>query len=247
MKKIKVLIITGDGVNCENETKRAFELCGSHVKGQVVHINDLKDMNIASFSIIALPGGFSYGDELGSGKVFSLKLGQFVGKQLKEFVKAGKPIIGICNGFQVLTKLGIFNDDVSVGLTSNESGQFINKWSDLVVHESHCVWTKGISDLRLPIRHGEGRFVFGRDHQLHLQRWKDLGRVTLTYKNNPNGAHGSIAGVTDSTGLVFGLMPHPEAAVNTNLYPGGKLVGNLGLEIFKNAVEYIDNSGVNNE
>lgn len=247
MKDLEVLIITGDGVNCENETKRAFELCGAHVKGKVVHINDLKNMSIAKYSIIALPGGFSYGDELGSGKVFSLKLGQFIGEQLKDFVKAGKPIIGICNGFQVLTKLGIFNDEVSVGLTSNESGQFINKWSDLIAHESHCIWTKGISNLRLPIRHGEGRFVFGQDNTEHVERWSDLGRVVLTYKSNPNGAHGSIAGVTDASGLVFGLMPHPEAAVNQDLYPGGEAKGSLGLEIFRNAVEYIDNLGVTNE
>jgi phosphoribosylformylglycinamidine synthase len=237
-RKINILIVTGDGVNCERETKRAFELCGQDVCAHIFHINDLKEMNVSDFDIIALPGGFSYGDELGSGKAFSLKLERFVGQGLKDFVLAKKPIIGICNGFQVLSKLGFFNDEVSVGLAQNNGGQFINKWSQLEVKQTNCIWTKGISELELPIRHGEGRFVFSENKEEHLKRWVSEGRVVLTYKNNPNGAHGDIAGVTDGTGLVFGLMPHPEAAVNASLYPGGQEQANNGLDIFKNAVTY---------
>lgn len=236
--KINVLIITGDGVNCERETKRAFELCGSEVIGHIFHINDVMNLTLADFDIVALPGGFSYGDELGSGKVFALKLSRYIGQQLQDFVAAKKPIIGICNGFQVLTKLGFFNDSAHVGLAANLSGQFINMWSELEVHPSPCIWTIGIDSLKLPIRHGEGRFVFSEEAQSHGTRWKKEGRVVLTYKENPNGAFGAIAGVTDATGLVFGLMPHPEAAVNASLYPGGSAPKTLGLQVFQNAVDY---------
>ena len=240
-KLINILIVTGDGVNCERETKRAFELCGAEVRAHIFHINDLQDQDILDFDIIALPGGFSYGDELGSGKVFSLKLEKYIGDSLKEFLKQKKPIIGICNGFQVLAKLGFFNDQVSVGLAENSNGQFINKWSRLDIPTSNCIWTKGIEVLELPIRHGEGRFIFSEDSSANIERWSQEGKIALTYSHNPNGAHGDIAGVADHTGLVLGLMPHPEAAVTSELHPGSEHSDQNGLDIFKNAVSYTRN------
>ncbi len=232
---VKVLIITGDGVNCEHETARAFNMAGANA--DIVHINQLVDQPniLESYQILALPGGFSFGDELGSGKIFSLKLKEYIGQKLKEFVAKGGPIIGICNGFQVLTKLGVFGD---FGLAQNSHGKFIDKWVQLEVEEGHCIWLKGISSMKLPIRHGEGRFVINENSDWNLDKLKTKQRKVLTYKENPNGSVGDIAGICDETGLVFGLMPHPEAAIKEILYPGSVVEGSLGLSIFKNAVDY---------
>lgn len=241
--EVKTLVLTGDGVNCENETKRAFEKAGANCV--IKHINDFSSGEkfseyLKSFHILALPGGFSFGDELGSGKVFALKLKNYLGVAIEEFIASKKPIIGICNGFQVLTKLGVFNDDhVQVGLARNHHGRFIDKWSHLKVENQHCIWLKEMEDIFLPIRHGEGRFVGAASAEATLQHLKVNNQVVLTYNDNPNGSLGDIAGVTDKSGVVFGLMPHPEAAVKEALYPGGEVVGTLGLKIFENAVNYI--------
>ncbi|MCF8059803.1 MAG: phosphoribosylformylglycinamidine synthase I [Bacteriovoracaceae bacterium] len=233
--KTKVLIITGDGVNCEQETSRAFKLAGADT--EILHINQLVDRPklLEGYQILALPGGFSFGDELGSGKIFSLKLKEYIGSQIQEFIKRGNPIIGICNGFQVLTKLGIFGD---FGLAQNESGKFIDKWVHLKVEAGPCIWLKGITSMKLPIRHGEGRFIVNKNNSSDLEKLKSHKRVVLRYQKNPNGSVDDIAGVCDESGLVFGLMPHPEAAVKELLYPGGVIEGSVGLSIFKNAVNY---------
>lgn len=241
MIDIAVCIITGDGVNCEHETKRAFEKAGA--KCVITHINN--KVSLKDFDILAFPGGFSFGDELGSGKVFSLKIKEIYGDEINQFVADKKPIIGICNGFQVLTKLGLFSkvgdSHLKLGLAHNETGQFIDKWSHLKVKGTKSIWLKGIESLFLPIRHGEGRFCVthenGLGHQ-ELENIQSAGHDVLHYQDNPNGSMGNIAGLSDDSGLVFGLMPHPEAAINNNLYPGGEIQGSLGLEIFKNAVSY---------
>ncbi len=242
---VKVLVLTGDGVNCERETARAFEMHGALTK--IAHINDLEGSasRIHDFDILALPGGFSFGDDLGSGKVFALKIEKFIGDEFKKFVANKKPVIGICNGFQVLTKLGAFTDFDSryIGLAHNDSGQFIDQWETLQVQSSPCIWTKGIGTIKLPIRHGEGRFILNRQNEELSQlcdAFKASHQVVLTYEKNPNGAHDNIAGVCDASGLIFGLMPHPEAAVKSELYPGGKVVGALGSALFKNAIEYVN-------
>ncbi|CAM9898395.1 unnamed protein product [Chrysoparadoxa australica] len=239
--KINVLVLTGDGVNCENETARAFKLCG--VNTQIMHVNELEGKNdvLKTFHILALPGGFSFGDELGSGKVFSLKLQKYLGEEIRHFVKTGHPVIGICNGFQVLTKLSLFTEKPNtVGLAPNNHGNFMNKWATLNVEPNKSIWLKGIKNLRLPIRHGEGRFVFNDLGGVDLESFKRKGMVALTYQDNPNCSTGDIAGVCDESGLVFGLMPHPEAAVKEELYPGGEIVGDPGLKIFENAVNYVE-------
>ncbi len=224
---MKVLIITGDGVNCELETARAFKMAGAET--QILHVSDLTDASlIHDFQALALPGGFSFGDELGSGKVFSLKIKNFLQDALFDFVAQGKPIIGICNGFQVLTKLGLLSKPGEIGLAHNEGGHFIDQWATLKVTDEDCIWLKGIKEMHLPIRHGEGRFI-SNGHSV---------RKALEYLDNPNGSDDSIAGVTDESGLVLGLMPHPEAAIKEALYPGGVVTGSLGLQIFKNAVNY---------
>lgn len=230
---VKVLILTGDGVNCEKETARAFSM--AHASSTILHINELESKGpqfLEDFQILALPGGFSFGDELGSGKIFSLKLKSYLGEGIKEFVKKKKPVIGICNGFQVLTKLGLLSDEGVVGLAQNESGHFMNKWSTLKVESKHCIWLKDCEELHLPIRHGEGRLKI-RDEASA----KNL-HIALKYQENPNGSDQDIAALTDASGLVLGLMPHPEAAIKEALYPGGEVVGTIGLKLFQNAVDY---------
>lgn len=237
---VKVLILTGDGVNCENETGHAFKMAGADPS--IFHINELEknpDL-INNFDIMALPGGFSFGDELGSGKVFSLKLEKYLGDRLHKFIANKKPIIGICNGFQILTKLGLLNPDWDqFGLARNNSGNFIDKWVDINVtsaQQGTSIWLKGIEELRLPIRHGEGRFIT----MASVEKLITNGHSLLTYSgDNPNGSTHAIAGISDASGLVFGLMPHPEAAVKEELYPGGNWSGTLGIKLFENAVNYV--------
>jgi phosphoribosylformylglycinamidine synthase len=236
---VKVLIVTGDGVNCEQETKRAFELAGANC--EIKHINDFSDskVSLSDYQILALPGGFSFGDELGSGKVFALKIKNYLESEIKEFVAAKKPVIGICNGFQVLTKLGIFNNnELNVGLAHNHHGRFMDQWTSLSVVSKNSIWLDGIDELYLPIRHGEGRFVSNDNENSTLEKLTSNGQVALTYQHNPNGSMGGVAGISDTTGLVLGLMPHPEAAIKDTLYPGGEVQGQIGLKLFENAVEY---------
>ena len=243
---MKALVLTGDGVNCESETARALEEAG--IPCEISQISDFENCGerIHDYTLLALPGGFSYGDDLGSGKVFAKKIEKIFGNEIKKFVADKKPIIGICNGFQVLCTLKLLNsDNYQVALEHNDSGKFINKWVELEVPaspETHCMWTKGISSLRLPIRHGEGKLVVSKkyERQSQLEALRKDGRVALTYVENPNGSLGSVAGLTDETGLIFGLMPHPEAATKPWHYPGGsENQKHLGDELFKNAFQYL--------
>ncbi len=242
-RKVKVIVLTGDGVNCEKETAHAFNINGAH--SDIVHINDLeaKASLIHDYDIMALPGGFSFGDDLGSGKIFALKIEKFLGAEFKKFIQTKKPIIGICNGLQVLSKLGAFSDFDGryIGLAHNNNGKFIDQWESLEVQDSPCIWTKGIKSIKLPIRHGEGRFVFNQSSS-ELKKLTDQfierNQIVLTYQKNPNGSHHDIAGICDATGLVFGLMPHPEAAIKAELYPGAEVTGTLGSQLFLNAINY---------
>jgi len=233
--EVKVLILTGDGVNCELETALAFSRLGAST--DILHINELSsgEFILSQYHILALPGGFSFGDELGSGKVFSLKLKKYLSNQINDFIADGRPVIGICNGFQVLCKLGVFNSDkCMVGLAHNDHGRFIDRWVDISVKNNESLWLKGIEKLKLPVRHGEGRFVFNSEDL------SDSNAVpSLFYSEDINGSLQNIAGVCDKSGVVLGLMPHPEAAVDKDLYPGGVGLGILGDKIFKNSVDYI--------
>lgn len=216
---VRALILSGDGINCEFETQHAFEVNGAFA--QIVHINDLieKRVDLLSFDIFVIPGGFSFGDEINSGHVLSLKLKYALSTQLEIFIAQKKAILGICNGFQVLLKLGIlpnWGKEKKITLTHNQSHQFINQWQKLSVNQSSpCIWTKGITQFNLPIRHGEGRIVFkqGEENEIYSQL-QESGQIVLTYQQNPNGSFADIAGLCDLTGLIFGLMPHPEAALN---------------------------------
>ncbi len=250
-EQIKALILTGDGINCETETALAFKELG--VEPEIVHISDLieKKELLEDSHILALPGGFSFGDEIGSGQILALKLKYALGDELKKFVEAKKPVIGICNGFQALVRLGLLPKPFrprSMTLTHNRQGHFINRWVDLEVPTSNCVWTKDLKGekISLPIRHGEGRIVFKGNEDDQKDLYKTLstnGQIALNYSSDVNGSYAQIAGVCDPSGLIFGLMPHPEAAISFWHNPSGKEKSDetgLGLLIFESGIKYCE-------
>lgn len=249
MKKVKALILTGDGINCENETAVAFAEQGCET--QIMHIQDLIDQpgKLNEFQILALPGGFSFGDEIGSGQILALKLKYSLGFTLTQFIEQKKLIIGICNGFQTLVRLGLLPKPFSerqVTLTHNRQGHFKNEWVDLVIPKSKCVWTKTLQNkkISLPIRHGEGRIVFAGDEAEQQQTYNTLlstEQIALVYELDVNGSYQKIAGITDPTGCILGLMPHPEAATSNWLRPDGISKNDqtgVGATFFMNAVNH---------
>ena len=252
MKQPKVLVLTGDGINCERETARAFSLAGADPK--IVHINDLlaQPSTLHQYEAMAFPGGFSFGDDLGSGQVLALKISLVIGEELRRFVEEKKPVIGICNGFQALTKLGLLPQPFgarNMALARNAHGHFLDRWVELEAEKnSICVWTRNLAaegPIALPIRHGEGRVVFARGEEESVHRMlSQNGQIALRYGEDVNGSFARIAGVCDPTGLVFGLMPHPEAAVSRLLYPDSTRLDNragegIGLRFFRNCVTYL--------
>jgi phosphoribosylformylglycinamidine synthase subunit PurQ / glutaminase len=262
MSSVKTLIITGFGLNCEKETSAAFETAGSEVSR--IHLNDLLEepTKLDEFQILAFIGGFSFGDHLGAGTVFSNRVKYGLKQQLEEFIDAGKLIIGICNGFQTITRMGIvpaidglFKQDVA--LQHNDSGVFRDSWVTLKINaESPCIFTQGIDLLPVPIRHGEGKFVPMNDEVLtQLEeggyvavRYADpvSGEQTSGFPLNPNGSVNDIAGICDKSGRVFGLMPHPEAYLSPFNHPhwthqkinGTLPAEGLGMKMFRNAVNF---------
>ena len=254
---VRVAILTGFGINCDLETQSAFNRAGA--QAERIHLNDIieRPAILAERQILAIPGGFSFGDDVASGKILANRLRYKLGGEIKRFIAEGKLIIGICNGFQVMVKMGIlplFDGEFvqEVTLTNNDSGRFENRWIRLKVDPgTRCVWLKGIDQIELPIRHGEGKFI-PRDDAV-LQRLHDNGQVAVRYcaadgspargvfPVNPNGALDDIAGVCDPTGRVFGLMPHPEAYVDRTNHPRWTREAlpeeGAGLQVFRNAVD----------
>ncbi|MBN2288208.1 MAG: phosphoribosylformylglycinamidine synthase I [Candidatus Glassbacteria bacterium] len=253
------MVLTGFGINCDYETQYAFFKAGSVARR--VHVNDLIERPglLAEYQILALPGGFSFGDDIASGKVLANKMRYRLGRALESFLEAGGLVIGICNGFQVLVRLGLLPDGRSglgrqrVSLTYNDSGKFEDRWVHLEAeNRMDCVFTRGIDRLELPVRHGEGKFV--ADTEETLEELERSGQVVLRYctpgggqpeyPENPNGSVNAVAGICDLTGRVFGLMPHPEAFLHRSQHPRWtrqKLVEQgQGMAIFRNAVAYFE-------
>jgi len=248
MNKAKVLVITGDGLNCEVETLAAFKKAGA--TGTILHINELlkTPVILSEYNILAIPGGFSFGDEINSGQVLALKIKHGLDREFNEFIKKDNLVIGICNGFQTLIKLGAFTEtqEKTVTLGTNRQGHFIDKWTSVEVQNSNCIWTRDLCEFNLPIRHGEGKIFFKGDAETqkgHFENLKNKGQVALTYKQYENGSYERIAGICDESGRIFGLMPHPEAAINelTNPFKANINQEDHGLKIFKNAVNFIEN------
>ncbi len=257
-KAPKVLVFSGYGLNCEEETKYAFELAGA--QADIVHINDLIDgkKKIGNYQILAFPGGFSYGDDTGSGKAFANKVKNHLSKDIEKFVADGKLVIGICNGFQILTGIGLLPG----ALTFNEQARYIDRWVDVKFEASATAqspWLRGLETLALPIAHGEGKFYSDEKTLKTLNANGQIaGRYVVgeacTYLDlapNPNGTLERIAGVTAYEGRVFGMMPHPERALFTTQLPHfsylkekarreGKKLSSTGpgFQIFKNAVQF---------
>ncbi len=254
----RVIVLTGFGINCDYETEDAFNSAGAMATR--VHVNELIDnpSRLAGYQVLALPGGFSFGDDLGSGKILANKLKYRLGDALLEFLRADKLVMGICNGFQVLVQLGLLPGGVEGGLrqsatvTFNDSGKFEDRWVSLEVSpESPCVFTRGMERVELPVRHGEGKFFCAEGAR--LQRLADDQLVPLRYTNpdrtrparypfNPNGSLDDIAGICDPSGRVFGLMPHPEAFTSRCHHPRWTREEieepGQGLVFFRNAVRY---------
>ncbi|KGE71942.1 hypothetical protein DC28_09095 [Spirochaeta lutea] len=248
-RTVQVGIITGFGINADKELGQAFTLAGGEVR--YCHINDLRAApeSLLDFSIIAFPGGFSFGDHVGSGKILSHLVRVQFRNVLDTLIAGGGLILGICNGFQTLVKMGILpnlNQDWTpeVSLIHNESGEFVDRWVELQVNPRNgSPWLHGLSETHIeyPIRHGEGRFI-PRDDTV-LNQLKQGNLIAFQYAENPNGSVDAIAGITDETGRVLGLMPHPEAAVSFYQNPrwarqeasGGPTPG---LQLLKNAVDW---------
>jgi phosphoribosylformylglycinamidine synthase subunit PurQ / glutaminase len=264
MNSMKILILTGYGLNCEAESKVAWELAGA--SPELVHFNDLieRPARLHDYRALMLIGGFSYGDHMSSGHVFALRVKHRMREDLQKFVDAGKLILGVCNGFQIMVKLGLLPGldnhyfTQTVSLMQNDCGSFQNFWVRLRFESrSPCVFTRGLEFMLLPIRHGEGKiFTPDRDLLSRLEaqgcaacRYAEpmTGAATLEFPHNPNGSLNAIAGLCDPTGKIFGLMPHPEAYLHPENHPQwdlqklrGELPGRgLGLKIFTNAVEYL--------
>ncbi|MBR9707692.1 MAG: phosphoribosylformylglycinamidine synthase I [Candidatus Diapherotrites archaeon] len=256
--KAKVLILTGYGINCDNETKYCFDKAGGNTER--VHINDLisKRKKLEDYHVLAIPGGFSYADDIAAGKVLANKMRTNIHDQVTQFVNDNKLIIGICNGFQVLLKYPLLpeprNETQTTTLTWNDCARFQDRWTHLKVNpNTKSVWFKGIDSLYLPIRHGEGKFVAPPNV---LNELNENGQVVFTYTKedgtpanqefpyNPNGAMQDIAGICDKTGRICGIMPHPEAFNHYTNHPrwtSTKLPEEgAGLQVFKNAVNFVE-------
>ena len=268
---VQALILTGFGINCEEEFAAAYRLAGA--EATIVHLNQVLhgQVSIHDFDILNFPGGFSFGDDLGSGVVLANKLryrqngpdGRTLLDDIKQFIANGKFVFGICNGFQVLVKLGLLpnmggNVTPEVTLTHNASGRYEDRWVTLRVNPtSNTPFLKGIETLEVPVRHGEGRLVIPdaatqaaiEDAGLNCLTYADFdGGATDVYPFNPNGAALNCAGLTDTTGQVFGLMPHPEAFLSAYNHPDWTRLRRQnpeaseegeGLKIFQNIVAHI--------
>lgn len=267
--QVKSIVITGNGTNCEIEMAHACRVAGSDVV-DIVHISELLygEKCLDDYHFLNLPGGFLDGDDLGAAKAAANRIlharikgrGETLFDQCVRFIHHGKLILGVCNGFQLLVKVGLlpgFDGEYqkqTVTLTFNDSGKFEDRWVYLRVNpDSPCVFTKNIHGLYLPVRHGEGKFI-PRDKEV-LERLHRENLIVLQYSNeeysgiameyplNPNGSVDGIAGICNDTGRIFGLMPHPEAYLHYTNHPRWTRENlpeeGMGLMLFKNAVEYI--------
>ncbi len=235
MVQPKVLLLTGYGINCEEETAYAFQACGAQTK--IVHVNDLiaAPQQLSEYQIFVVPGGFSYGDDMGSGNALANKMRHTLWPELMAFVAADHLVLGICNGFQVLVNLGLLPGgadnsfgDRRVALIANSTARYECRWVNLVAGDTESVFLQGVSSLRLPVAHGEGRFFAQPETLLELQerrqiamRYADSNQQAAqgVFPANPNGSLDDVAALGAAQGRIFGLMPHPERAFRVTHMP----------------------------
>jgi phosphoribosylformylglycinamidine synthase I len=264
----RVLIVRAPGTNCDEETAHAFLLAGGAPERQ--HVNRVLEQpqRLADFQILCIPGGFCYGDDIAAGRILGNQIRHRLSDALQSFRDAGKLILGICNGFQVLLKTDLLLPIDQAGplatLAANDSGHFEDRWVRLGTSSNKCVFLSEIDELELPVAHGEGKFVprdaaalaaLRENGQLVLRympvaKSESAGRqmpapsshAAVPYPANPNGAIDDVAGLCDATGRVFGLMPHPERFVDPTQHPtwtrGPARDVGEGLAVFRNAVRY---------
>jgi len=254
--EVRTIVLRVDGTNCDEETGIAFEKAGSKV--DLVHMNELKrkEKALEDYQILCIPGGFTYGDDIAAGKIFTVLLKYMLSQDVKKFVEEGKLVIGICNGFQVLVKSGLLPSFDGMmkqesTLAFNDCGYFQDRWIYLK-HENKgkCIFTKGIKNvIYIPVNHAEGKFVADRDV---IRRLEENDQIVFKYVDpdgnyagfpwNPNGSMNNIAGICNPEGSVFGLMPHPEKFIHKWMHPYWTKIDlpeeGDGFRIFKNVVEF---------
>ena len=260
MERVKALVLRAAGINCDLETEHALEMAGA--SADRLHINRIiaEPALLNGYQIIVFPGGFSYGDDVAAGKILANQVIHHLSDSLRKFIDDGKLVLGICNGFQVLVKTGILPglengstniSEQKVTITYNDSGKFDDRWVYLQPDGDKCVFVEPDMRIYLPIAHGEGKIVT-KDEQT-LDALKAGGHIAFRYVDkdgqfgdfpvNPNGSVDSIAGLTDKTGRVLGLMPHPERYVRVTQHPHWCRLKDKdkadGCTIFDNAVKYV--------
>jgi len=261
-KTVRTLVLRTAGTNCDKETLFAFKLASSDV--ELVHINSLikNKSKILQYDILAIPGGFSYGDDISAGKIFANELKYILADQLLKFSKERRPIIGICNGFQVLVKVGLLPKVdkkllQTVTLSFNDSDKFEDRWVYLKKEKSNCIFTRNLPEvIYLPVAHGEGKFIpdsnstlkeINANNQVVFKYVNKFGKES-GYPDNPNGSVENIAAICNKEGNVLGMMPHPERHISFFQHPRWKRAKKIeragdGLFIFRNAVEYAKKQG----
>lgn len=266
-KQVKAIVIAGNGTNCEREVAFACKLAGADV-ADIVHIAELLAgrVTLEDYHFLNLAGGFLDGDDLGSAKAGANRLlharvagtEQTIADQIRQFVAAGKLVMGVCNGFQLMVKMGLLpaltaDNQQSCSLTFNDGGRFEDRWTWLKVDpDSPCVFTRGLDAIYLPVRHGEGKFVTEsvatllqlEQQHLTVVKYTDQDmQPTMNYPENPNGSQAAIAGICDPTGRLFGLMPHPEAYIHRTHHPRWTREElpeeGMGLWMYQNAIRFI--------
>ena len=258
MGKVQAFVLRTAGTNCDVETAYALSLAGADAER--LHVNRIAEepKRLWDSSILVIPGGFSYGDDIAAGRVQANELVRRFGDAVLAYVQRGRIVIGICNGFQMLVKAGLLPgfDHTSLGrqqvtLTSNDSGKFEDRWVTLAASSKKSIFAEGIERIDLPVAHGEGKFV--TDTPETLERLIANDQVTFRYVSadgpevgypaNPNGSVHDIAGIEDASGRVLGMMPHPERFALALQHPRWRREGlsgeGMGLRIFKNAVRAV--------
>ncbi|MEW5847339.1 MAG: phosphoribosylformylglycinamidine synthase I [Myxococcota bacterium] len=242
----RVLILHATGTNRDHDAAAAFQLAGA--EPEIVPLQELRERRRKwqDYQILVVPGGFSYADALGAGKLFALDLQSYFVDEVKAFVQSGRPVIGICNGFQALVKSGLLPalDGAEATLTFNASGHFECRWVTLRPVSRVCLWTRDLTDeIYCPVAHGEGRFLVASDSALSQLKQRDQVALTYVgngYPDNPNGSPGDVAGVCNPQGNVLGLMPHPEDHIQPFQHPrwtrGER--GKLGLKLLEAGVRH---------
>jgi phosphoribosylformylglycinamidine synthase I len=250
--KVKTLILRAPGTNCDMETAFAFERAGAQV--DLVHVDELihRQKSLSNYQIMVIPGGFTYGDDISVGKILANELKLKLGNEVQKFVDDGRLILGICNGFQVLAKAGMLPEpkgdkSQSLTLASNDSGKFECRWVYLRANKtSPCIFTRGIDLMYLPVAHGGGKVVIesGTLEELNVALYyaDETGDIQAGYPHNPNGSVNNIAGICDTTGRIFALMPHPERFIRWTQHPRWTREPRRdygdGFPVFLNAVEW---------